>query len=181
MQSVTIEDLKKVIALRDLSDDTLQWLLKHSESMEYEDGEVVAKTGDPVDWMFFIIEGSLDFYMDVNGRLIYFYHFANDDESGGVTGLLPYSRMKAYPGNSIAVDKLQGLRLHKKYFQELEQLDPAFIQRCIGYMTERAKSFATKQLQLEKVNALGNLAAGIAHELNNPASAINRISFELTN
>jgi signal transduction histidine kinase len=36
-------------------------------------------------------------------------------------------------------------------------------------------------MQHEKVSALGNLAAGIAHELNNPASAINRISNELTN
>ena len=36
-------------------------------------------------------------------------------------------------------------------------------------------------MQHEKVSALGNLAAGIAHELNNPASAINRISYELTN
>ncbi|MFI5164963.1 MAG: sensor histidine kinase, partial [Bacteroidia bacterium] len=47
------------------------------------------------------------------------------------------------------------------------------------YMTERARAFATTQLQHEKVNALGNLAAGIAHELNNPAAAINSISSEL--
>lgn len=181
MQPVTIEELKKVNALIDLSDEHLRWILEHSEVIEYESGELVAKTGDPADWMFFIIEGGFDFYMNVNGRLVYYHHFTNDFESGGVTGILPYSRMKIYPGNSIAVDKLRGLRLHKKYFQELEQLNPAFIQRCIGYMTERAKSFATMQLQIEKVSALGNLAAGIAHELNNPASAINRISYELTN
>jgi signal transduction histidine kinase len=36
-------------------------------------------------------------------------------------------------------------------------------------------------MQHEKVSALGNLAAGIAHELNNPASAINRISYDLAN
>jgi signal transduction histidine kinase len=46
-------------------------------------------------------------------------------------------------------------------------------------MTERAKSFATTQMQQEKVSALGRLSAGIAHELNNPASAINRIAAEL--
>ncbi|MDQ3844946.1 MAG: ATP-binding protein, partial [Bacteroidota bacterium] len=49
------------------------------------------------------------------------------------------------------------------------------------YMTDRAKAFATTQLQYEKVNALGNLAAGIAHEFNNPAAAISQISDELAN
>ncbi len=69
--------------------------------------------------------------------------------------------------------------MHKDHFTELERLNPDLIQRLIGYMTERARSFATTQLQHEKVNALGKLAAGIAHELNNPASAINNISCEL--
>jgi signal transduction histidine kinase len=181
MQPVTIEELKKVIALSDLPDEHLQWILDHSEVMEYEDGEIVATTGEVAEWMFIIVEGKIDFYMNVNGNLVFYYHFANDETTGGVTGLLPYSRMKAYPGNSIAVGKIRGLRLHKKYFQELEQLYPEFIQRLISYMTERAKSFATTQMQHEKVSALGKLAAGIAHELNNPASAINRISYELTN
>ena len=76
-------------------------------------------------------------------------------------------------------EKYALLKLHKKYFQELEQLNPDFIQRLIGYMTERARVFATTQMQQEKVSALGKLAAGIAHEMNNPASAIDRISEEL--
>ena len=181
MQPVTIEELKKVIALSELSEEDLQWILDHSTTMEYEDGELVGKTGQPAEWMFILVEGSIDFYMDVNGKLVFYYHFANDADSGGVSGLLPYSRMKVYPGNSFAIGKLRGLRLHKKYFQELEHLNPEFIQRLISYMTERAKSFATTQMQHEKVSALGNLSAGIAHELNNPASAINRISSELTN
>jgi len=88
--------------------------------------------------------------------------------------------MKTYPGCSFATGKLRMLVLHKKYFTELEQLNPDLIQRLIGYMTERAKAFATLQTQQEKVHALGQLSAGIAHELNNPASAINRISSELT-
>lgn len=180
MQPITTEELKKVIALSELSDEHLQWILNHSEQLEYEEGDLVAKSGDPAEWMIFLIEGKIDFYMNMNGRLVYFHYFANDAESGGVTGILPYSRMKVLPGNSIAVTKVRGVRMHKKYFQELEQLNPDLIQRLIGYMTERARFFATNQMQQEKVNALGNLAAGIAHELNNPASAVNRISFELT-
>lgn len=181
MRDITIDEIKKVIALSDLPDEQLKWILDNSEQLEYEEGEIVAKTGDPAEWMFFIIEGRIDYYMNVNGKLVFFNHFTNDVESGGVTGLLPYSRMKVYSGNSIVVEKVRGLRLHKKYFQEMEKLYPDFIQRLIGYMTERARFFATTQMQREKVSALGNLAAGIAHELNNPASAINRISYDLAN
>jgi signal transduction histidine kinase len=88
--------------------------------------------------------------------------------------------MKVSPGYAYAVGKAKRYALNKKYFQELEQLNPALIHRLIGYMTERARSFATTKLQHEKVSALGKLAAGIAHEMNNPASAINRISTELS-
>ncbi len=176
---VSIEELKKIIALRDLPDEHLRWILNHSEYIEYEDSDIIFKTGDPINEMAILLEGKINFYMNINGRLVYYFCFENDELSGGLSGLLPYSRMQKSPGTSYAVGKLRILRLHKNYFPELEKLNPDFIQRLIGYMTERARAFATTQLQQEKVSALGKLAAGIAHELNNPAAAIDRISEEL--
>jgi len=180
MKEVTIEELKAVPAFSDLPNEQLEWILDHGEYHEYEDGSQIRKTGDEADVMFIIIEGRITFYMDIHGRLVYYFSFVNDEHTGGVSGLLPYSRMKVYPGCSFAMGKLRTVALHKKYFPELEQLNPGLIQRLIGYMTERAKAFATLQGQQEKVHALGQLSAGIAHELNNPASAITRISVELT-
>jgi len=180
MHKKSIDELRKVIALSDLPDEHLQWICERSDYRECEDGEIVLKKGEPSEVMWFIVEGKFDFYMDVNGQEVYYYNFENDVSTGGVSGLLPYSRMKSSPGNAYSVGKAKIYSLHKKYFQELEQLNPALIQRLIGYMTERARSFATTQLQHEKVSALGRLAAGIAHEMNNPASAINRIAVELT-
>ena len=179
-QAATLEELKKVIALEDLPDEHLRWILERSEFHEYEDGTVLLRTGDPADALWIILEGKLTFYMDMNGTLVYYLTFENDKTTGGITGLIPHSRMKVSPGNSYCVGHLKVLKLYKKYFAELEQLNPEFIQRLIGYMTERAKAFATIQLQREKVSALGKLSAGIAHELNNPAAAINRIADELT-
>lgn len=179
MSAVTIEELRKVVAVRDLPDDVLQWILDHTEYHEYDDGVLLMGFGGEATKMYFILEGTLSFYMNVNGRQVYYFTFGNDAATGGVSGLLPYSRMKTSPGYSYAVGKLRTLMLDKKYFPELERLSPDFIQKLIGYMTERARAFATIQLQHEKVNALGKLSAGIAHELNNPASAINRISAEL--
>ncbi len=178
-QLVTIEELKNVIALRDLPDEHLEWILSRSVYEEFEDGQLMFKTGDPADFMSFLLEGKLNFYMDINGKLVFYISFENNESTGGVTGLLPYSRMKTSPGNSYSVGKTRIVKLHKKYFPALEQLNPDFIQRLIGYMTERARFFATTQMQQEKVSALGKLAAGIAHEMNNPAAAIDRISDEL--
>ena len=180
MQPVKIEDLRNIIALSDLPDEHLQWILDHSEYQEYADGDIIAQYGQPAEIMWFSLAGKVAFYMYINGRQIYYFTFENNRITGGAGGLMPYSRMKTYPGYSYALGAVKLLRIHKKYFTELEQLNPDFIQKLIGYMTERAKAFATTQLQHEKVNALGNLAAGIAHEMNNPAAAVSEISGELT-
>ncbi|MEP6617038.1 MAG: ATP-binding protein [Ginsengibacter sp.] len=177
---VKIDELKSVVALSDLPDEHLQWIIDHSEYREYADGDLIAKFGEPAEVMWVSLMGKIAFYMYVNGRQVYYFTFENDNLTGGVGGLMPYSRMKTYPGYSYALGQVKLLRIHKKHFTELEALNPEFIQRLIGIMTERAKAFATTRLQLEKVNALGNLAAGIAHELNNPAAAIRGISDELT-
>jgi len=179
--TITIEELKNNIALSDLPVEHLQWVLDHTEYHEYEDGTILFNTGEPALYMWIIIEGKLDFYMDINGTLVYYISFENDKASGGITGLIPHSRMKTSPGKSISVGKLRVLAMSKDHFPELEQLNSNFVQKLIGYMTERAKAFATVQLQHEKVSALGKLSAGIAHELNNPAAAIKRIASELKN
>jgi signal transduction histidine kinase len=179
MSHPLLNDIKKIIAFSDLPEEHLLWILDHSEYREYEDGTLITKPGDAVDWMWILLEGKYTFYMDMNGTKVHFFDFENDASTGGIGGLMPYSRMKGSPGYAYAVGKTRGLMLHKKYFHELEQLNPDLIQKLIGYMTERARAFATRQLQHEKVSALGKLSAGIAHELNNPAAAINRISSEL--
>ncbi len=180
MQPVSIEELKTVIALSELPDAHLQWILDHSEYCEYGDGDIIAKYGLPAEVMWILLSGKVSFYMYLNGRQVYYFTFENNNVTGGVGGLLPYSRMKTYPGYSYALGDVRLLRINKQYFPQMEQLNPDFIQKLIGYMTERARAFATTQLQHEKMNALGNLAAGIAHEMNNPAAAISGISDELS-
>ena len=48
---------------------------------------------------------------------------------------------------------------------------PSFTAFTVHTMLDRARDFNTSDLQDEKMLSLGKLAAGLAHELNNPASA----------
>src|SRR5205085_583279 len=109
-----------VHALKDLPVEHLEWILAHSEYKEYEDGALIVRTGEPAEDMVFITEGKLVFYLDVNKRLVHYITFENDAVTGGVGGILPYSRMKTMPGNTYASGKVRGYMLNKKYFPELE-------------------------------------------------------------
>lgn len=179
-KDISLDQLRNVVGLSGLPDEHLQWILERSDYNEYKDGSLILKKGAKMEVLWILLDGKVNFYMDENGTQVLFYTFENEISSGGIGGLIPYSRMKTSPGYAYAQGFVRRLELHKDYFPELEHMNPELIQRLIGYMTERARSFATVKLQHEKVSALGKLAAGIAHELNNPASAINRISSELT-
>jgi signal transduction histidine kinase len=79
--------------------------------------------------------------------------------------------MKGPPGDNYLEERTEFLALEERHFPALIRDCPVFTAYTVHTMLDRARNFNTSALQDEKMVSLGKLAAGLAHELNNPASA----------
>jgi signal transduction histidine kinase len=167
-------DLRKIGVFSDLPEDELEWVAQRMEEVRYGEGEVYAKAGDPFEYLAVLLEGELQFERkDQPGAAIL------TATAGQVTGLLPFSRLTNFRGIARAVRPSRVLRLHKKYFPDMLHRMPVLGQRLVGLMSDRIRETARIDTQQDKLMALGKLSAGLAHELNNPASAARRAALNL--
>jgi signal transduction histidine kinase len=93
--------------------------------------------------------------------------------------MLPFSRMTVFPLTGRATLPSWILRLHKDHFHEMLQRIPELLPRLIGVLADRIREYSRAEQQRDKLSALGKLSAGLAHELNNPASAAGRAAESL--
>jgi signal transduction histidine kinase len=99
--------------------------------------------------------------------------------AGQMTGLLPFSRMKASGGQGFAISPVWALLIHKSQFADMLQAIPSMAQRVVSTLLDRVREVTRIEQQAEKLAALGKLAGNLAHELNNPASAAQRAASSL--
>ena len=98
---------------------------------------------------------------------------------GDVTGVLPFSRMKQFTVTGRAVTEARVLRFPAALFPELVQKMPELTKRLVGLMSDRIREATRIEQQRDRLASLGKLSAGLAHELNNPASAAKRATSQL--
>jgi signal transduction histidine kinase len=167
-------ELLHVPVFADLPDDQIAWFISQSQEMNLKAGDVYARQGDPADAMFVILEGLLQGRGELGGETFIF-----DLEPGNVTGLLPFSRMKQFTVSGRAQMDSRALRFPASLFPELVQKMPELTKRLVGLMSDRIRETTRLEQQQDRLASLGKLSAGLAHELNNPASAAKRAASQL--
>jgi signal transduction histidine kinase len=169
-----IAELQRVPAFADLPEDQLRWFLSQVDEHRFHAGDVLATAGAPADSMFVLLEGDIQARGEFAGETM-----SVTVEAGQVTGKLPFSRMKIFTFGSRALTDCRILRFPASNFHELAAKMPELTERLVGMMTDRVRETTRWEQQRDRLAALGKLSAGLAHELNNPASAAKRAASQL--
>jgi signal transduction histidine kinase len=162
-------ELLRVPTFEGLPDDQLDWFISQCQEIRLKPGDVYLRPGGPTDSMVVVLEGELQVRGELAGETVVLPF-----EAGAVTGVLPFSRMKKSVLTGRAVTDARILKFPSAKFPEMIQKMPELTQRLVGVMADRIREVTRLEQQRDRLAALGKLSAGLAHELNNPASAATR-------
>jgi len=169
-----IAELSRVPVFAGLPEDQLAWFLSVAQEVRVKPGDTYVRQSDPAEAMFVMLEGELQARGELNGQTIVLSF-----KPGDVTGALPFSRMKQASVTGTASTNGRLLRFPTARFPELVQKMPELTKRLVGLMSDRIRETTRIEQQRDRLAALGKLSAGLAHELNNPASAARRAASQL--
>ena len=176
MPQCSLPEFLSVFSLfQNVPQEQIQFLLNHSDHHHLATDAFLFQKGAAADHMHMILKGHLKVYTIQNNE----QNEVAELEASNITGLLPFSRMVQATAYGQATEDTQVLSFHRKYFRELIRDHYELTEVLVHEMNSRIRSFTTLQQQNDRMLSLGKLSAGLAHELNNPASAIARSSSEL--
>ena len=167
--------LRTIPALDGLREEDYRWLATNGSERRGAAGTLLFEQSEPARNLNIILCGEIHVRRRSHGPMSLFI-----GRAGQMTGKLPFSRMKNYGGDGYSVGPVWVIDVPETRFTEMLAAIPSMAQRCVSVLLDRVREVTRMEQQAEKLSALGKLAANLAHELNNPASAAQRSAALLT-
>ncbi len=159
--------LARVPVFAGLDGDDLAWLRSRGTLERHAPGDVIAREGDPPSGFAVILEGRTEWRREVGGRDVHAVTLG----AGEVFAELILLIDAPYPTTGRALDDVLLFVLPPDAFWAALARWPAVLRRVVRIAVERAELHETVAQQQARLTSLGTLAAGLAHQVNNPASA----------
>ena len=167
-------ELRRIAAFSKLPDDQIHWFLSHAQEVAVRAGEAFVRQGEPADWMFIFLDGLFQWRGEFGGDTV-----SLPAQAGDVSGVFPFSRMKQFTVTGRALTDGRLLKFPAALFPELIQKMPELTATLVAMMSDRIREGTRIEQQRDRLVSLGKLSAGLAHELNNPASAAKRATGQM--
>ncbi len=154
----------------DLGEADLDHLCRMARRIRVDAGEVVMREGEPGDGLYVVVKGRLEVTKREAGRDVILAVRGR----GEVLGEMALLEQAPRTATVRAVDPAELMVIAPEDFRSLLSASPEAAAHVLRMMAGRLRSTEAALMEQARLASLGTLAAGLAHELNNPAAAIAR-------
>jgi signal transduction histidine kinase len=172
---LTVADLRPVDLFDDLDDAQLAVWVAAAEPFDLAPGEILLDPAEPPRGLLLLFEGTLRTMLVDDGSEEPLGHQRAPTWIGAIAALtdgMPGLRMRAEVPCRLAL-------IPTSRFTELALATPAVHRRIMRQMSPVLTRLTAIEQNRERLASLGTMAAGLAHELNNPAAAAKRAASDL--
>jgi CRP-like cAMP-binding protein len=168
--------LRNVALFSGLGDEDLRRICSVAIEVRLAPGEVLFKQGDAGDRAYVIREGELEVLKRAAGRDVLLAVRQSGDVIGEMSLLEEAPRM----ASARARGPVTLITIDHKAFEELLATSSTAARALLTTVIERLRGTEARLRQSERMAQIGQMTAGLAHELNNPAAAAVRASQRLS-
>ena len=164
------EMLRQVPLFAGLSEEDFERLYEMAQPVTVAAGETLIREGDVGDSMYAILDGEFEVIQGSGQQEL----ILGRRGSGEVIGEMALVQRAPRNATVRALRESRLLKISQLTFQILLDCGPTTVNSILQTIMTRLRQQESLLMQQQKMAALGTMAAGLAHELNNPAAAVQR-------